>query len=123
MFFYLFLIVILFITDRNLFDRSAKEFLSVKLVFCTMNLFVSVHILEYRETIKYSVIIISEVMFDSLKQSTIQTRVVVKECLVEEYPSLFNLDLDSWVFLSPFSFEATSQLDGWLCRLLIKVSN
>ena len=88
-----------------------------------MNLFVCVHILEYRETIKYSVIIIPEVMFDSLKQGTIKTRVIVKECLVEEYSSFFNLDLDSWVFCGPCSFEATSQLDGWLCRLLIEVSD
>ena len=62
-------------------------------------------------------------MFDSLKQGTIKTRVIVKECLVEEYSSFFNLDLDSWVFCGPCSFEATSQLDGWLCRLLIEVSD
>ena len=81
------------------------------------------YILEYREAVEYGVVIVLEIVLHPLADGAIQTGVVVEECCVEHDAGLLNLGVHDRVLGRPHSFEATSQLEGGLSRLLIEVSD
>ena len=116
-----FLLFFLVVADWNLVDRGPKQLLGVKFVFGAVHLVVSLtDVLEYLEVIKDSVVVVLQIVLDSLPDRLVQAIIIVEPSIEGDaalHRHLVSLDAD----LGSRSLEAASELDKWLGLVLSSI--
>lgn len=110
-------LLFLVLADWDLVDRGPKQLLGVEFVFGAVHLVVSRDVLEYLEVVKDSVVVVLQIVLNSLPDRLVQAVIIVEPSVKGDstlHRRLVSLDAD----LGSRSLKAAPELDKWLSLVL-----
>ena len=117
----IFLLFFLILADWDLVDRGPEQLLGVKLVFGAVHLVVGLaDVLKYLEVIKDSVVVVLQIVLDSLPDRLVQA-VIIVEPSIEGDSTLHRHLVSLGADLGSRSLKAAPELDKGLGLLLSSI--